>query len=304
MGEPLGFTLEEWLAATGSGTYTLNGDTADLDFTFQNLAPNGVYTMWCSRLRLAPIFEEDLHPCGAEDGSQNTFVADAEGNGSFQLTIPAMAASTEWLVSDIALAYHSDGNIYGYSPGDFGRVTHVQLFAASPPPATEEQQIAAKIEEAMSAGPMAIARDATIMDFPAIDTDPPVLLREGSNGWTCWTDWPATPGLDPLCGDEMWEELGGAMAEGREPNITRPGLSYMLQGGSDPSNTDPFALEPAPGEDWISTPPHVMLIYPNPLDPASFSTDPDSGEPYIMWAGTPYEHIMMPVQPEDMFPSE
>lgn len=136
-GEALGFTLEEWLAATGNGTYTLNGDMAELNFTFQNLVPNGVYTMWCSRLTLAPTFAEDLHPCGAQDGSQNTFVADAQGNGSFNVTMPAMPASSEDIISDIAVAYHSDGQTYGSSPGDFGRVTHVQLFVAEPPPALE-----------------------------------------------------------------------------------------------------------------------------------------------------------------------
>jgi len=26
-----------------------------------------------------------------------------------------------------------------------------------------------------------------------------------------------------------------------------------------------------------------------------FTTDHTSGQPYIMWEGTPYEHIMMPV---------
>jgi hypothetical protein len=72
----------------------------------------------------------------------------------------------------------------------------------------------------------------------------------------------------------------------------------MLQGGSDASNTDPFALEPAPGEDWITSGPHVMILSPVSLDTTLFSTDPNSGGPYVMWAGTPYEHIMMPVQAE------
>jgi hypothetical protein len=41
-----------------------------------------------------------------------------------------------------------------------------------------------------------------------------------------------------------------------------------------------------------------MLVLPGKLDPTLFTTDHTSGEPYIMWAGTPYEHIMMPVHPE------
>ena len=86
-----------------------------------------------------------------------------------------------------------------------------------------------------------------------------------------------------------------AFFAGEEPNVTVVGLAYMLQGGSDPSNTDPAATEPAAGEDWVFSPPHVMLLLPGELDQSVFSTDHDSGGPFIMWAGTPYEHIMMPV---------
>lgn len=297
-GEPLGFTLEEWLAATGSGTYTVTGDMAELDFAFQNLVPNGVYTMWCSRLTLAPAFKEALYPCGAVDGSENTFIADEEGNGAFTLTMPAMPASNMDVISDIAVAYHSDGQTYGTDPGDFGRITHVQLFIAAPPPAPLTPQIEAKIESAMSAAPPAIAAEATIMDYPAEGETDLVELRPGTNDWTCFPDWLATPGNDPMCLDPMWMAWFEAISTGAKPNITAPGLSYMLAGGSDASNTDPFATGPAPGEDWIASPPHVMLLFPDQLDPTHFSTDHQSGGPYIMWSGTPYEHIMMPVHVE------
>ena len=69
----------------------------------------------------------------------------------------------------------------------------------------------------------------------------------------------------------------------------------MLQGGSDASNTDLFATEPAAGEAGVTSPPHIMLLLPVDLDQSAFSTDHASDAPYIMWAGTPYEHIMMPV---------
>ena len=34
----------------------------------------------------------------------------------------------------------------------------------------------------------------------------------------------------------------------------------MLQGGSDASNDDPFATTPPPGEPWVATGPHVMVV--------------------------------------------
>jgi hypothetical protein len=159
----------------------------------------------------------------------------------------------------------------------------------------EVPQTEDKMASAMSAAPPAISQAATIVDYPTDPTAPLIELRAGSNGWTCFPDWPATPGNDPQCFDKMWMEWFNALVTGTEPNITEPGLAYMLQGGSDPSNTDPLAVEPAPGEDWVTTPPHVMLLLPGKLDLTLFSTDHHYGGPYVMFAGTPYEHIMMPI---------
>jgi hypothetical protein len=69
----------------------------------------------------------------------------------------------------------------------------------------------------------------------------------------------------------------------------------MLQGGSDASNTDPFATEPGAGE-WVETGPHVMMVVPDPAALANVSDDYRSGAPYVMWRGTPYAHVMMPVR--------
>ena len=107
-----------------------------------------------------------------------------------------------------------------------------------------------------------------------------VVLREGTNGWTCFTDWPASPANDLQCND---------------PVVTQPGLAYMLQGGDDTSNTDPFAPVPTEDQPWVSTPPHLMLLLPDKFDSSIFTTDHKSGLPYIMWDGTPYEHLMIPV---------
>jgi len=49
----------------------------------------------------------------------------------------ALPANTEVVISDIAATYRSDGQTYGTGPGDFGRVTHMQLFIAEPLPAPE-----------------------------------------------------------------------------------------------------------------------------------------------------------------------
>ncbi len=157
----------------------------------------------------------------------------------------------------------------------------------------------AKIASAMSAAPMAIGHDATILDFPADPAKPMIVLQQGTNGWTCYPDYPGTPGNDPQCLDATWMKWNDAFNAGKAPEITTPGIAYMLQGGSDASNTDPLAVKPAAGEDWVTTPPHIMILFPGKLDTKQFTTDHHSGLPYIMWAGTPYEHIMAPISLEE-----
>lgn len=169
------------------------------------------------------------------------------------------------------------------------------LTRAVPVAGQDDADDQATIESAMSAGPASISENATIMDV-----DGTTVLREGSNGWTCFPDANATPASDPMCLDETWMGWLAALVAGTETDTQVVGLAYMLAGGSDASNTDPYAAEPAAGDEWITTPAHVMVIMPGDIDQSVYTTDPLSGEPFIMWAGTPYEHIMMPVDAHAM----
>ena len=168
---------------------------------------------------------------------------------------------------------------------------------AIPQPSSHPQAVTTdeKIATAMAAAPAAISTNATILDNEMDAAGKPVVLREGSNDWTCFPDLASTPSNDPMCLDQAWMAWAEGLMTKTEPQITHAGLAYMLEGGSDASNTDPFATEPATGDDWVSSPAHVMLLLPDKFDQSVFGTDPESGMPYIMWAGTPYEHIMMPV---------
>ncbi len=159
--------------------------------------------------------------------------------------------------------------------------------------------VEAQIANAMSAAPLAVSKDATILGFPTEGTEM-VVLREGTSDWTCFADWPASPANDPQCNDPVWTAWTEAFLAGEEPNVTQPGIAYMLQGGDDTSNTDPFAPVPAEGQAWVSTPSHLMLLLPGGFDASQFTTDHASGLPYIMWDGTPYEHLMVPVADMDM----
>ena len=169
-----------------------------------------------------------------------------------------------------------------------------QMPASKPAPAAKTA--AGKIQNAMSAAPRTVAKDATIMDWPAKEGDEPTVLRKGTNEWTCFPDDPGTPGNDPMCLDKMWMVWAQGWMTKREPKITTTGMAYMLQGGSTASNSDPFAKKPAPGQKWMKEQPHIMLLVPGKLDPKLYSSNPRSGGPWIMWGGTPYEHLMVPVK--------
>src|SRR5258708_11929743 len=92
-GAALNFNLQQWLTATGSGSYTSDGDNAALDLSFQKLVANATYSVWCVRLSFPPDYREVYTPCGAADGSQNVFKSDAQGNGTFSVKLQALAVS-------------------------------------------------------------------------------------------------------------------------------------------------------------------------------------------------------------------
>jgi hypothetical protein len=142
---------------------------------------------------------------------------------------------------------------------------------------------------------MRLAVDATVMDWPASEGEEMTELRAGTNGWTCMPDIPHTPGNDPMCLDPVFAEWGNAWQSRTAPPEGSFGLAYMLRGGADASNTDPFATEPAAGEDWVNVGPHVMIVVPDPTMLESMTDDPETGGPWVMWKGTPYAHVMVPL---------
>jgi hypothetical protein len=152
------------------------------------------------------------------------------------------------------------------------------------------------IVSAMSAAPDNVAQGATIVAMEADGTMR--TLRAGSNGFTCMADNPATPGPDPMCMDRNAMEWVHAWVAHTIPASGKIGFMYMLAGGTDASNTDPYATKPEAGNHWVKTGPHVMIVGADAsfYDQYPKSADPDTTVPYVMWAGTPYQHVMAPVR--------
>jgi hypothetical protein len=144
----------------------------------------------------------------------------------------------------------------------------------------------------MSAAPDEVSKDATIVVMEGTNMR---TLRPGTNGWTCMPDGPS-PGVDPMCLDQNGMEWAHAWITHKDPPKDKMGFGYMLMGGSDASNTDPFATKPNSADKWVDTGPHIMVL--NIGDRfAGYPTSADNTKrPYVMFPNTPYAHLMMPVK--------
>jgi type IV pilus biogenesis protein CpaD/CtpE len=50
----------------------------------------------------------------------------------------------------------------------------------------------------------------------------------------------------------------------------------------------------------VVTGPHIMVLPADPKAVAAVSTDYRTGQPFQMWKGTPYAHIMVPAGASEM----
>ena len=82
------------------------------------------------------------------------------------------------------------------------------------------------------------------------------------------------------------------------PRPTKSDLSTCSMVTRRASNTDPWATKSEPGNHWIKTGAHVMIVGPAAKTMAGYprAADADPTKPYVMWPGTPYEHLMLPVK--------
>ena len=156
---------------------------------------------------------------------------------------------------------------------------------SEPEPVASEED---KIANAMSAGPIAIAQDATILEYPAEgqgnwpDEPAPELveLRAGANGWTCIVDIPDTPGNDPMCLNDVYLESLLARYKLVDSPTSGIGFGYMLQGGGP-----------------VGSPPHLMVFAPESNESiAAFGTEPGP-MPWNMFPETSHQHLMVLAPP-------
>jgi hypothetical protein len=152
---------------------------------------------------------------------------------------------------------------------------------------------AALIANATSAAPEAIAPNATVIAFDS--KGQMRTVRKGSGEFTCFPDDPTTPGNAPMCFDQSGLAWAQAWMTKQSPAPNLPiGVAYMLQGSWTQSNADPYAA-PVPGTPGVQTGPALMILNTRGMLQGYPREPTNPGQPFVMWPGSPYEHLMVPV---------
>jgi len=151
----------------------------------------------------------------------------------------------------------------------------------------------AYIAQALAAAPAGVASGAAVVRMEKNGSM--TTLRAGTNGFTCLLLAPTSG----VCADANAMAFMQALMKHAAAPPDKIGVAYMLSGDAPgASNTDPWAQSKTPDNHWVVTGPHIMVMGPAAKSlgyPATL--DPDPTKPYMMWAGTPYEHAMIPVGP-------
>ncbi len=120
----------------------------------------------------------------------------------------------------------------------------------------DDQELMTKLRQA---APAHVLEQATVMNTG--HDGKMKVIQEGNNGWTCMD-----PGGAPMCADkaamewvEAWQSKGPAPKTGSHVMIVGAEAKSMMQGYPRDAKADP-------------------------------------NKPYVMWPGTPYEHLMLPTK--------
>ena len=148
------------------------------------------------------------------------------------------------------------------------------------------------IKVAESGAPVEIASKAAIVKLDAKGNA--TTVRAGTNGFTCIVGVPGDPDA-PFCGDQNGLAWIVSAASGKpKPTNTAPGIAYMAQGGvHHETATKDVVMMPGANTHPVREPPHWMLMWS--FDPATsgLPVKENSAGVYIMFAGTPYAHLMI-----------
>lgn len=168
----------------------------------------------------------------------------------------------------------------------------VLIPAVAQQPASKANSNQTKISRALAAGPANVTKDAKVVDIDKNGKE--TVLREGRGEFTCFPGHPEIVGDNPECINRAALQWEKDFAEHKpRPTNEKPGVEYMFLGGTDWSGSDPMANSGTP----IKEPPHWMIMAPFDPQTTGLPTEPKQTGTWIMWAGTPWAHLMINQRP-------
>ena len=156
-----------------------------------------------------------------------------------------------------------------------------------------------QIHEALRALPESLRDGAKVVGYN--ESHERVTLKKGSNGMTCWADDPRPnlPTDDPyyvVCFPEGLKPLFHRIRELKDGKVSgrRKILEAEIKAGKIPM-PDLAVRYTLRGEAYVEALPLTVIHVPfRKAEGTGFSTEIDHFRPWLMWAGSPLAHIMVP----------
>ena len=170
------------------------------------------------------------------------------------------------------------------------------MLAAGPGAAQGETDNRAKlIEGALLAAPQSIRDGATVvLDAPHA---PRAVLRQGSNDFICSANVAKTGFLSycyPKALDPFWIRNAALTADGKSGAEIAGALAADARSGKLNAPVGATTYEMG-GASQDAALPHMIVFLPNATESSTgLSTKLDYVHPWLMWAGTPIAHVMIP----------
>ena len=156
-----------------------------------------------------------------------------------------------------------------------------------------------EIKAYSSAAPAYIGDNATIIGASG------KVLRKGTTGWRCEPFMPMPEGgfksaheTAAACSDKNAVAWANAYKANKTPDLEADGWIWMLHGDLGVDNFTPYTdgQKNAGHKHFIESGAHMMLMPKDPKSLEGQSTDYTNGGPYVMFKGTPYVHLMIPLE--------
>ncbi len=163
---------------------------------------------------------------------------------------------------------------------------------SSQPPASTSEATQAKIDRALSAAPPAVATAASVAE---INGDGKMtVLRAGTNEFTCLPGDPKNLDKQTMCMDQASMQWFSDLVQHKpKPTNTVPGITYMLAGGTQRSDTQPYDKT----SPLIKIGPHWMIMWPFDAKATLLPAGHKPTGTYIKWAGSPYAYLVVTGKP-------